>query len=95
MFDFSASAPAQHHSPTSKAAGRQIEAPRTSLRDRVLECIREHGPLTDEEIQQRTGMNPSTQRPRRIELMRAGLIVEAGVKPTASGRKAVAWGVAP
>jgi transcription initiation factor IIE alpha subunit len=47
--------------------------------------------LTDEEMQTRLGMNPSTQRPRRIELARRGLVVEAGTRKTASGRMATVW----
>jgi hypothetical protein len=50
--------------------------------------------LTDEEMQTRLGMNPSTQRPRRIELARRGLVVEAGTRRTASGRMATVWRVA-
>ncbi|NBW23185.1 MAG: hypothetical protein EBR82_86100, partial [Caulobacteraceae bacterium] len=50
--------------------------------------------LTDEEMQTRLGMNPSTQRPRRIELVRRGLVVECGTRRTASGRMAVVWRIA-
>jgi len=50
--------------------------------------------LTDEEQQRLLGMNPSTQRPRRIELARRGLVVEAGTRRTASGRMATVWRVA-
>ena len=49
-------------------------------------------------MQARMGMNPSTQRPRRIELWRAKLIVNAETlygrgcrRKTASGRDAVVW----
>jgi DNA-binding IclR family transcriptional regulator len=52
------------------------------------------GGLTDEEMQTRLGMNPSTQRPRRIELARRGLVVEGGTRRTASGRMATVWRVA-
>jgi len=51
--------------------------------------------LTDEEMQRRLGMNPSTQRPRRIELAKLGMVVEAGTRKTASGRKASVWRVKP
>jgi hypothetical protein len=36
-------------------------------------------------------MPPSTQRPRRIELVKQGRIVQAGEGKTASGRRAVKW----
>jgi hypothetical protein len=47
---------------------------------------------TDEEIQDILGMNPSTQRPRRVELVDAGLIRDSGAtRKTRSGRPAVVW----
>jgi DNA-binding IclR family transcriptional regulator len=52
------------------------------------------GGLTDEEMQRQLEMNPSTQRPRRIELARRGLVVDAGTRRTASGRMATVWRVA-
>jgi transcription initiation factor IIE alpha subunit len=48
-------------------------------------------PSTDEEISIELGMNPSTVRPRRIELARRGLLAEAGTRRTASGRMATVW----
>jgi hypothetical protein len=84
--------PAQRHSATSKAAASAIEPKAGTLRGQVLACIRAAGleGRTDEECQEVLGMNPSTQRPRRIELQGAGLIVPApGVtRKTTSGRKA-------
>jgi hypothetical protein len=60
----------------------------------VLDLLRDvlpHG-LTDEQMQTYLGMNPSTQRPRRIELVRSGLVVDSGFKrPTRSGRDATVW----
>jgi hypothetical protein len=47
--------------------------------------------LTDEEQQRLLEMNPSTQRPRRIELARRGLVVTCGTRRTASGRNADVW----
>ncbi len=47
---------------------------------------------TDFEIQKASGLNPSTQRPRRIELVECGLVRDSGkTRPTPSGRKAVVW----
>jgi len=47
---------------------------------------------TDEEIQTWLGMNPSTQRPRRVELVKKGLVVDSGkTRQTRSGRKATVW----
>jgi len=85
-------APAQRHSATSVAAAESLtpEALNDGQR-RVLAFLEEHGPATDEEIIAGTGMNPSTARPRRIELVRHGLVVEAGERRTASGRRATVW----
>ncbi len=47
---------------------------------------------TDEEVQQELGLNGSSQRPRRSELVKAGLVEDSGrVRPTTSGRCAVVW----
>ena len=90
---FSRPAPAQQHSITSmRAADSMDTATLNALQRRVLEFIawREAG-ATDEEIADELGMNPSTVRPRRVELVRRGLVVEAGTRRTRSGRKATAW----
>src|SRR5690606_26494940 len=37
-------------------------------------------------------MNANTERPRRIELQRAGLVLDSGtVRPTSTGQDAVVW----
>lgn len=89
-----AAPPVQSHSATSQAAGDSVRASAGTLRARVLEAVRAAGAggLTDEQIQQLLGMNPSTQRPRRIELVKAGRVMDSGsVRPTASGRAATVW----
>jgi transcription initiation factor IIE alpha subunit len=91
-----AMAPAVNGSATSaKAADSLTPVALNAMQRRVLELLAvwPQG-LTDEEMQQRLGMNPSTQRPRRIELMRRGLVAEAGTRRTTSGRMAVVWRVA-
>ena len=89
-------APAVRGSVTSAAAADSL-APATlnAMQRRVLELLQvtPDGP-TDEEMQTRLAMNPSTQRPRRIELARRGMVVEAGTRRTASGRMATVWRVA-
>jgi hypothetical protein len=89
-------APAVNGSLTSAAAADSLGS-RTlnALQRRVLEFItaRPDG-ATDEQIAAGLGLNPSTARPRRIELARRGLIVEAGTRKTASKRAAVVWRVA-
>lgn len=86
--------PSQAHSPTSKAAAIAIKPARQTLQARVLDLIRAAGyaGLTDEQIITILNMNPSTERPRRIELQEAGKIVDSGrTRKTRSGRNAVVW----
>jgi len=86
-------APFVHGSDTSEEAAEAI-APRLSeLQERVLATLRHHtGGLTDEEMQFWYDISPSTQRPRRIELVARGLVKDSGLRRrTRSGRSAVIW----
>jgi hypothetical protein len=93
---FAQRAPAVNGSITSAAAADSL-GPKTlnAMQRRVLELLAANPQgLTDEEMQRRLGMNPSTQRPRRIELARRGLVVTCGTRRTSSGRNADVWRVA-
>ena len=90
----------QKHSPTSIAAAREIENDADTIRGRVYRYIRDRGNYgaTDEEIQLGLGLNPSTQRPRRVELCDRGLVKQRGsaelgnnTRKTRSGRQAAIW----
>src|SRR5262245_4791484 len=86
--------PAQRHSATSRAAAAAIVGSLSRLRRLVLDALAAAGlaGLTDEEGIDRTGLSPSTYRPRRVELWRSGLVVDSGrTRRTASGRNAVIW----
>ena len=86
--------PCQGHSVTSRAAAKEISKPSATLKERVLDRIIGCGMFgcTDEEIQISLEMNPSTQRPRRIDLVRCGQVEDSGLKrKTRSGRNAVVW----
>lgn len=86
--------PAQQHSPTSVAAAEAIAPVAATLRRLVLEAIAVAGAdgLTDEEVIQKTGIQPSTARPRRIDLVRAGLVRDSRqTRKTTSGRSATVW----
>lgn len=86
------SPPAQAHSPTSIEAAERIAPDALTLRDLVLAEIIRRGGATDEEIAGELALNPSTSRPRRIELVEAGLVRDSGqTRKTASGRAAVVW----
>ena len=89
-------APPAQNTPTSRAAAKAIKPCAQTLRWQVLGCLKrslEYG-CTDHEIQTQLGMDPSTERPRRGELVAAGLVVDSGfVRPTPSGRMATVWRV--
>ena len=78
---------------TSRAAAERITVGAETLRYAVLEAI-VNAPkgLTDEEQQTLLNMDGSTQRPRRVELLRLSLIQHAGERDTKSGRIAIVWG---
>ena len=87
-------APYQPHSDTSREAAEAIEPDAATLRGQVLSYIRGQGNLgaTDEEVQVALHMNPSTQRPRRIELWRGGFVRDSGQRRlTRSSRWATVW----
>ena len=93
---FNQRAPAQQHSLTSMRAADSLDAKAlTRLHRLVLDFLRGRPDgATDEEIASGLGLNPSTERPRRIELARRGLVIEAGTRKTASKRNATVWRVA-
>lgn len=65
-----------------------------ALRLRLYDWLVARGAFgaTDEEAQDALGMGPSTQRPRRVELVGLGLVYDGGgTRPTRSGRKATVW----
>ena len=85
--------PYQTHSATSAEAAVR-KGPSASIdRERVLLFLRERGEIgaTDEQIQNHLGMAGDTERPRRVELLRAGLVKPEGVRKTRTGRDATVW----
>jgi hypothetical protein len=83
----------QRHSITSRAAAGSL--PRSTVnacQRKVLEWLADQPDgATDEDMQLGIPMPPSTQRPRRIELVKQGMIVQAGEGKTVSGRRAAKW----
>lgn len=89
-------APAQEHSPTSVAAARSAATQKTRLM--VWQAFLAAGEvgMTDEECQTATGLEGSSQRPRRVELVADGLVFDSGAtRPTRSGRAACVWQARP
>lgn len=93
-FDFSARAPYRRGSDTSRQAAEEIKPKSSTLRGIVYGFLVARGAqgATDEEIQDGLAMNPSTERPRRIELIDAGLAQDSGTtRKTRAGRSATVW----
>jgi hypothetical protein len=63
---------------TSRAAARGITVKAGTQRGRIMLAIHNHGGLTDYEIHDTTDIKPDTLRPRRVELVDAGLVLPAG-----------------
>lgn len=94
IFQADAPAPFQRHSPTSAAAAAAVE-PRTGTGRAVILAYmrgRESLGATDEQMQESIPLGANTQRPRRVELAKARLLVDSGtVRSTRSGDTAVVW----
>jgi hypothetical protein len=92
LFD---SLPYQPHSAPSRDAAESMRPTAETGRALVLALLTgKLGGLTDEEIQRMLRMNPSTERPRRCELVAAGKVRDSGRRrATISGRAAVIWEV--
>ena len=85
--------PYQSHSITSIDAAISVIGGTSKPREAIFNLLKRYQ-LTDEQISERLNMNPSTERPRRIELAKAGRIKPAGETLTTSGRRAVVWSAA-
>lgn len=86
--------PFQHAVETSRKAAVAIRSKSATLRERVLLVIANQGAYgcTDGEGCERSEINPSTWRPRRIELLEQGRIRDSGrTRATASGRQSTVW----
>jgi hypothetical protein len=88
-------APRHHTQRTSLEARDSITKPTAdTMRAQVYEVIHGRGSdgATDEEIQIVLSINPSTERPRRGELVTGNAVVDSGRRrPTRSGRNAIVW----
>jgi hypothetical protein len=79
---------------TSEEAAAKVLGRSGSQRRRVFDFITGQASYgaTDEEIADRLGMNPSSVRPRRLELLHAELIEDSGIRrETSSQSKAIVW----
>lgn len=87
---------AQEHSQPSVEAARAIEGVSGRYRVLVYQALKAASAgLTDQEICTVTGLDPSTERPRRVELVESGAVVDSlRTRSTRSGRSATVWEVA-
>lgn len=72
----------------------QVEHLRETQRP-IYDVLRDFGPQTDEQIQRRIDKPANKVCPRRLELVKMGLVEEAGNGTTTTGRKAKLWQVVP
>lgn len=68
----------------------------TGAQQKVLDALKAHGPMTDEQIfALDLGLTPSGARSRRSELVDRGLVVDSGEKGlTKARRSTIIWKVA-
>lgn len=80
--------------PTSRAAAKSVEGQVEYDRRMILQALqraKSYG-ATDDELQELLSMSGNTERPRRGELVKQGLVAHSGfVRTTHSGRSAAVW----
>ncbi len=82
--------PYQRQDTSIEAAG-QIAGQVIAIRERVFRAISEK-PDTDQGLSIRLRMAENTVRPRRVELEKAGRVIDSGGRRrSTSGRKAIVW----
>ena len=82
-----------NHPDTSRAAALGV-LPRTGTqRRRVYDYLVRQGDLgaSDYELQHWLEMDGNTERPRRVELVNAGLVVDSGRTVAIHGRPMIVW----
>jgi predicted transcriptional regulator len=68
------------------------KARRTQRQQILEEVAASMGGMTDDEIQRALKLDGNTERPRRCELVKAGLLTDSGrARLTRSGRRATVW----
>lgn len=80
---------------TSRAAARGISVRSGSQRGVIMRAIYDAGHLTDFEITRVTGIKPSSERPRRVELVDAGLVSTRGQTRQHDSNAWTVWELTP
>lgn len=79
---------------TSHEAARRVREFRKGHALLILECLRQHGDLTVDEMAKHTGLSSHQINKRTSELHDANLIITTGAeRPSASGRPERVWGL--
>lgn len=93
LFDHSyPSSPGFREPDTSRKAAESMAPTASLLREKCLAALRQHGPMTADEIAERVGITPFSCRPRCTELLALGHIADTGERRrNDSGRSAKVW----
>ena len=79
---------------TSHAAAQSMREQARVQRAQIVACLRQHGPMTADEIDQQMGYRPTTAGRRMAELAKLGTVRTNGeTRLTRSGRAAEVWDV--
>lgn len=79
---------------TSREAALLMEPKLGTLRSKVLNAIRVAGKdgMTDDELVAKLGLSPNSVRPRRVELVEGGWVVDSGrCRWSFYGNDAIVW----
>jgi hypothetical protein len=85
-------------SSTSIAAAHVVVRRVTKLQRRVLEAFRQHGPMTDEELERLPEFSeygPTTVHKRRTELYQANRVDRESTRRNSRGIKMTVWNLTP
>lgn len=87
--------PFQASSATSYQGAKRAEPKAGTQKAVVLEAIRQHGPISDHEIEKLTGYALNIVNARRHMLMKDGLVMESGTHAGPFGVRNTVYIVAP
>jgi predicted transcriptional regulator len=88
--------PPNNGTDTSIAAAASVRDAVTGRRLVVLEALRTHGPMTQEQVGELLGWPIQSVNPRIYELARGGRVRDTGKRrATRSGKSAAVWEVSP
>lgn len=84
--------PPHNGTDTSMAAAESVSGAVTGRRLAVLEALRTHGPMTQEQVGEVLGWPIQSVNPRIYELARGGRVRDTGTRrSTRSGKTAAVW----